>query len=250
LLWQPFWQGLRAIQIGDAGIRFILAWIVPVMIAFSLISGKRLHYWLPLIPGFALLISAALAHALERREDSRPWTIALLYGLLGIVLTALPFINQYWPIKVEFWSLSPLWGIGVIMVAMLLLWLRTEKTWIAISVASVLLFLIIEAAAFSVLGYRYDMAPAAEKIKQLQNDKIPVVFYIAKYHGQYNFVGRLTQPLPVIKTLASLKEWLQRYPNTVVLQVVSKDAEMHYLAAYPFKGRQVVFESVEMFITQ
>jgi len=248
LLWRPFWQGLRAIQIGDTSIRFILAWIVPVIIAFSLISGKRLHYWLPLVPGFALLISAALAHALAHREGGRPWGIALLYGLLGILLTALPFINQYWPIKAEFSSLSPFWGVGVIMVAILLLWLRTQKTWIAISVASVLLFLNVEAAVFSVLGYRYDMAPAAEKIKQLQNDNIPVVFYIAKYHGQYNFVGRLIQPIPVIQTRASLKKWLEKYPNTVVLQVVSEDAEMHVLAAYPFKGRRVVFVPAEMFI--
>lgn len=38
------------------GLKFLMCWIVPVFVAFSLIVGKQPHYLVPLTPGMALLV--------------------------------------------------------------------------------------------------------------------------------------------------------------------------------------------------
>ena len=40
------------------GLKFSLAWFFPVFIAFSLISGKQVHYLLPIYPALALMIAS------------------------------------------------------------------------------------------------------------------------------------------------------------------------------------------------
>lgn len=65
LFFPSFWRGLKQVQdhfISQWPIRFLLLWIIPVLIAFSLISGKQPHYLVPLIPG-ALILSAAWLEA-------------------------------------------------------------------------------------------------------------------------------------------------------------------------------------------
>ncbi len=55
-----FWGGLKNIRrdyAGEWGVRFLLVWIIPVFIAFSLISGKQPHYLVPLLPGVIILIA-------------------------------------------------------------------------------------------------------------------------------------------------------------------------------------------------
>jgi 4-amino-4-deoxy-L-arabinose transferase-like glycosyltransferase len=50
----------------DTGLRFILCWFVPVFIAFCLISGKQVHYMVPLVPAMALFFAYAL-HTLKQK---------------------------------------------------------------------------------------------------------------------------------------------------------------------------------------
>lgn len=50
----------------DTGLLFILCWFVPVFIAFCLISGKQVHYMVPLVPAMALFFSYAL-HSLKQK---------------------------------------------------------------------------------------------------------------------------------------------------------------------------------------
>ena len=66
LLWKPLWAGLRKLTYQDSGIRFCLAWAIPVFIAFSLVSGKRIHYLLPLVPALALIVARAVDEITER----------------------------------------------------------------------------------------------------------------------------------------------------------------------------------------
>ena len=51
--------------------RFAFAWVVPGLIALSVISGKQIHYLIPLLPGFAILAAKALP------SDRRQTVIAL-----------------------------------------------------------------------------------------------------------------------------------------------------------------------------
>ncbi len=56
ILWPGLWRAVRArwldVQagaLGPAG-RFLVCWVVPTLVCFSLISGKQIHYLIPLTP--------------------------------------------------------------------------------------------------------------------------------------------------------------------------------------------------------
>jgi 4-amino-4-deoxy-L-arabinose transferase-like glycosyltransferase len=67
-LWPALWRALDRLRAApsDPSVRLLLAWTLPVLVGFSLISGKQPHYLLPLVPGFALLA----AHALHAAHDA------------------------------------------------------------------------------------------------------------------------------------------------------------------------------------
>lgn len=50
----------QIIVVRHTGLRFLMCWIVPVFVAFSLISGKQPHYLVPLLPGTMLVVGYCL----------------------------------------------------------------------------------------------------------------------------------------------------------------------------------------------
>lgn len=82
LLWPPAWRDLaRSRAYGrDAGVRFCLAWMVPVFIGFSLISDKQPQYLLPLFAAFVLVALALLA--IPNSRDNRFRVLAIAMAVL------------------------------------------------------------------------------------------------------------------------------------------------------------------------
>lgn len=78
------------------GMRFVLCWVAPALIFFSISIGKRAIYILPLFPGFAMLLAASV-EALWA-EGRRRWLTAVgaihggLVTLLGAGLLAFPWL--------------------------------------------------------------------------------------------------------------------------------------------------------------
>jgi len=81
--WPAAWRAMRdALRLDDRGVRFLAAWALPVFVGFSLVSGKQVHYLLPLLPAAAL----ALARALDGRPAANFVPRATL--ALAVVLAA------------------------------------------------------------------------------------------------------------------------------------------------------------------
>ncbi|MEM7730760.1 MAG: glycosyltransferase family 39 protein [Pseudomonadota bacterium] len=89
-----FWPGVLALPVGalfawrkrgEAGVRLLLAWIVPMWLVLEFVPTKLPHYTLPLYPALALLAGAAWA----RLEDARKLRLAglMVAGLVGLVLS-------------------------------------------------------------------------------------------------------------------------------------------------------------------
>jgi len=58
-----FWKrakGVLAEARHKSGVRFLLFWIIPAFVIFSLISGKQPHYLLPLLPPVLILVALCL----------------------------------------------------------------------------------------------------------------------------------------------------------------------------------------------
>ncbi|MFO7541607.1 MAG: hypothetical protein R6W97_02200 [Thiobacillus sp.] len=81
-VWPGWWKALAQHKRNglDRGTRFCLAWMLPVFIAFSFISGKQPHYLVTLFPAFALLLTRVLADHMVFRVGAP----ALLTALLGL----------------------------------------------------------------------------------------------------------------------------------------------------------------------
>ena len=60
VLMAPSWCKFKTIR-ENAGGRFLLSWILPTLIIFSLISGKQIQHLVPMIPTVSLLIAQNLA---------------------------------------------------------------------------------------------------------------------------------------------------------------------------------------------
>jgi len=65
ILFPSFWRYLKILKSTlskNMELRFILCLFVPVFVAFSLISGKQIHYLVPLVPALILLLVYGLNH--------------------------------------------------------------------------------------------------------------------------------------------------------------------------------------------
>jgi len=100
ILFPRFWQGIAAIKREAAGrgsVRFLLAWLVPTIVCFSLVSGKQPHYLMPLLPGLAILTAVATARLTERRLGITVAVMVLLFIAAHAAFSAR--INEYYDLR-------------------------------------------------------------------------------------------------------------------------------------------------------
>jgi 4-amino-4-deoxy-L-arabinose transferase-like glycosyltransferase len=246
LLCRPLWAGLIKLSLQDSGIRFCLAWAVPVFIAFSLVSGKRMHYLLPLVPALALV----LARAADEMNESRCWQrahllVVIAFALTGAILALLPWLNEVYHWRAELSAVSPVWGSVLLITAVLFGVSKAraaEHAVFYISAASVVATLVIACGFFAVEAERYDTKPPAEKMAGLMAEGSDIAFFTSKYHGQFHFTGRLQQPLVVFADFKKLQQWAEQHPNAYVL-VTYKDSDSLLASItsyhYPYKSQNI-----------
>jgi 4-amino-4-deoxy-L-arabinose transferase-like glycosyltransferase len=196
VIWPPVWRAARTGSL-DGGLRFCLAWIVPAVVVFSLISGKQPHYLLPELAALSLVLVRLLVAVDDRKSAWDPVLPGLLMIVLGIALTGL----AQWPLPdrvppwldlvVAPWGLLAVTaGVGVMVSGRWSLGARTA----ALASLGAVVVVASHLAMAPVLSAVYDLKPLALKLAEWQRAGIPLANY-SKYHGQYNFLGRLTEPI-------------------------------------------------------
>ena len=77
----------------SSGVRFLLCWIVPVIVTMSLIRGKQPHYLVPILPGVVIFLSLVLT---EVRERTLVIVCAAMIGLAVIgQIASIPLFRKY-----------------------------------------------------------------------------------------------------------------------------------------------------------
>jgi 4-amino-4-deoxy-L-arabinose transferase-like glycosyltransferase len=239
-LWAPAWKSaLRLRGEGpEPGLRFCLAWIVPGLVLFSLISGKQPHYLLPMLPAFALLIARALDGPIP---DARLWHLApplAVLALFGVALAVVPLAGGR---GLPTWAplVSP--GVGVALLALILLFafrfhrfFAERRT--AIGLLSLALFAALHFGLSEVSRRAYDLGAAARYVSGLERQGRPIAF-VGKYHGQLHFLGRLRRPFAEIET-GSEPLWLLRHPEGKVVQEFDgfRPELLHTDFVQPYRG--------------
>lgn len=91
-----FWTGLNTIKTQiktNLALRFILCWLIPVFITFSLIEGKQPHYLIPLLPGVLILISYSMKINLKMLAKFS--IIMMMTFAIGQVLASKTIFQKY-----------------------------------------------------------------------------------------------------------------------------------------------------------
>ena len=195
----------------DLGLRFALVWFLGGLIIFSAISGKQPHYLLPELPAAALLLGHALARHPAR---SRPWlpALALIALGLGMSYVALALGDTKGTLGVI--AGLPAWsGVGFVVAGLLALSKPGHPPRMAWAGLLALAWLLI--AVLRPLAPAYDVAPMAGEIARYQAQGRPVANE-GKYHAQYQFAGRLRQPLEALYA-HQLADWLESRPGGVAV---------------------------------
>ncbi|HDS15996.1 MAG TPA: phospholipid carrier-dependent glycosyltransferase [Proteobacteria bacterium] len=207
------WRGLLA----EPGLRFCLAWLLPAFILFSLVSGKQLHYLVPLLPALALLGARAADGAAPQTLRWCRISLGGLFLVSGLVLAGsglLPLVNEFTGHR------NPLWVLALIFSGLLACGLKPEKpatTITGISAAVVGWILLLQFIAAGSLAGTFDLGPMALKIAELQRQGHQVAIYPARFANQFHFPGRLRQPLITLDEIHEVGPWLAAHPKAYIV---------------------------------
>ncbi|NQV84980.1 MAG: glycosyltransferase family 39 protein [Rhodospirillales bacterium] len=254
VIWPPVWRALRKVSL-DGGLRFCLAWVVPAVVVFSLISGKQPHYLLPELSALALIL-ARLLMANEADETKSAWD-PVLPGLLlvafGIALGGL----HVWPLAALAGATPPWlglvaapWGLVAVVAGVVVMasgrWLLAGRIAVLASLGAAMV-IAGHLALAPVLAAAYDLKPVAMKLAEWQRAGVALGNY-SKYHGQYNFLGRLTKPIAQIGMLhPDTVEFIKNHPEGRIIAYHDKaPTRAQPLAAYRFRSRWITLWDVQV----
>ncbi|MBN8765455.1 MAG: glycosyltransferase family 39 protein [Thiobacillus sp.] len=232
-VWPGFWQALahhRRVGL-DRGTRFCLAWMLPVFIAFCFISGKQPHYLVPLFPAFALLAARVLAD----RPAFRVGVPVLLAMGLGAALM-LAASGKIAAFNAEAAALPASWPGALLALLALAAWAAGRRGFPAVpnlALLGVATLALVQLAAKPSIDPLYDIKALALAIGDVQAQGLPVA-NAARYHAQYQFLGRLQTPLLELHG-AELKRWLAEHPEGYAV-IYLKDRQK--LDAIPARHKQ------------
>ncbi len=227
LIWPAAWRtarGAAAEMAKDGGARLAFIWFTLAFVAFSAISGKQPHYLVPEFPALALLLSRALVaapqidgHGFWRRVDH--WIpAALVLALAAVLAAAFHFdLKPSWATSAGDARLWPLAGVVAITAAY---WCRPGTTVVSrvwrISALSVVLIVAVHLTLRPLMAESHDFRAFSKELKVFEDQGFTFVTF-GKYHGQFQFLGRLTRPFGIVDGPAELEAWLKDHPKAMIV---------------------------------
>jgi 4-amino-4-deoxy-L-arabinose transferase-like glycosyltransferase len=185
-------------------------WILGVVVAFSLISGKQAYYLLPEIAGFALLLGMAADARPRLGIAAAAWLLAIGVLALAAPLLAARHADAGYPPQLATWLQAG--GAVLVLVGLALLrWrsLPAQAGGILLGVA------VLHAACTPLLREQFDVRPMASALADAQRAGTPVA-YTGTYHLQFHFAGRLRQPIAELDR-SNAREWARAHPSGLIV---------------------------------
>lgn len=247
--WPRVWQRIKLTNLAsDWGLRFCGIWLLATFVIFSWLPSKQLHYLIPMLPAFALMVARLFSQWDGPRRLVPELIPALCLVVAGIFLSLLPKIpglsTLQWVQGVE-----PYWGMSIISIGLMLAaWTvyTRQLTVISLSASIVVSIFVGFIFFFKYTGLQYNIRPSALKVKAFQEQGTPVAF-VGDYQGQFNFLGRLTEALPVIKPTQAV-DWSQQHPGGYLISL-EKNQPQHAAYVQPHREYWLIFKTVDHVVT-
>lgn len=96
IFWPRLWRkalALRSMAWSAQG-KFLALWTIPVFVAFSLISGKQVHYLVPLTPALWAGLAFLLSNGPQETEDTTPHYLLSSIRKTALVLASVLALGQ------------------------------------------------------------------------------------------------------------------------------------------------------------
>lgn len=205
------WRGIPATVWADGAGRMLAIWALSAFVLFSLVGGKQLHYLLPELPAFAILVARALP--VGRRSALLAFVLPALFALAAVAAA-----SGLVPIKGMEPAVGPVWllllaalAFAGLALAALRLPLPAGHAIAGIGTALVATLVL----GFSDLGHRMDPRLLGQQLKAAEAGGLAI--WKDNYQAEFNFAGRLTAPLAVLDDEAALAAWAAAHPQGTVL---------------------------------
>jgi 4-amino-4-deoxy-L-arabinose transferase-like glycosyltransferase len=235
------WRRLRAPAVWwDGGARLCVTWAGAGLLALSLISGKQVHYMIPLLPPAAMIVARMLGGTAFGAKDVLP--AAVLLAAAAVVVLAAPYLTPVlgpppWLSQVPAWP-----GIGAFAAAAVIARRSPEDlaAGTAVLASSSLLALALgHAGIVRPASPYYDPTPTARYVRALQDRGVPVAF-AGKYHGELHFPGRLSERMDVVRGATAQKAWRRHHANGRLVVTAEPSDPLTFgtvEARQPFRGK-------------
>jgi 4-amino-4-deoxy-L-arabinose transferase-like glycosyltransferase len=217
------WRGVAALArvpaTAPSGLRMAISWLVPVVLVLSVFRAKQPQYLLPEVPALAFIVACAL----RGRPAVRRWETSVISAALVLCTAALLVYVQRPGSGAPWWSAErgAIWLSAAVWlcVALAIAGLAAGPPVRAVALVGtgmVALVLGAYAGAGRVALRAYDVEPMARRLAVLQAQGCPIA-HLGKYHGEYQFLGRLQQPLLVFERPQALQQWAAAHPDGAVV---------------------------------
>jgi 4-amino-4-deoxy-L-arabinose transferase-like glycosyltransferase len=250
--WPRAWVALASLRRPlEPGLRFALCWVLPVLLVFSLISGKQLYYPLPEFAGAMLLLAGAIAVLRERHPGlaNANWLGTWPLGVGGIAFALFLFVlpnlvaagrlHGDWAEQVAHYS--RFFSVVFVLLGALLL-LRGRGEMRRLAFAGLIGALALNTLFTLTMWPKYDLDPSAHLLGAADAQH-RAIGYLGDYEGQFHFAGRLTQPIEQLQEGASLQAFARAHPAGLIVarpEHLTPDDLRYPLLVQPFRSSWVV----------
>ncbi|MEO8011125.1 MAG: glycosyltransferase family 39 protein [Dokdonella sp.] len=261
ILWPRAWRALTAVVMHERsiGMRFVACWVLPVFVAFSLISGKQAYYLLPEATAGAMVLAAGIARLRGRQtrawRASGGWLLAALMFAMAFALWRLPAwvadgsVDSVWYVDL---SLASPW-FAALAAALGIVFASTPREDVAatrwIGGTAVAAMALVYALFAQTIWVRFDLRPAAAHVAALETAGVPIAHYDL-YHTQLQFLARLQRPMSVLFP-DTIEAWAHAHPDGRVLHYakpLTLDDLRHAEFIQPFRSDWLIIERADSWV--
>lgn len=197
LLWMRLWH-IKGEPL-SAGLVFCGVWGLLGIGVWSLLAPHQPQQLLPLVPAFTLPAAWLLVHKDFSKHGLDSLASSFMFPLLvlGALLSVAPSLPRGLPVPELVRGLSPMVGIVMMFVGMLLAWLPSSdsrRRSVNIAAATAVLAALVSLVGGWHFEPQYGSGQAVRLLTQAQAEQRPLAV-VGAYQGQFQFPARLTAPI-------------------------------------------------------
>ncbi len=230
--WLPVWQGVKCFSL-DRGSRFCLSIMLPAFFLLSCISGKQIHYILPLLPVAALLITRLSISTTHQVRFDRI-AVLLIYLIICAVLFLLPFLPMQDGDR-EVLKTIPGWiAIVPLLCALFLLPIRpcsVARSLRMMFISVLLLAIFFHFGMSRPLHATYGQEEISISMGKIQENGGEIAILPEELMDQFQFSGLLTKPLSTFDLWDKLAVWTMTNPDQYCLVFTRSKAYKHLIGS-------------------